>query len=84
MQFASGNYFRTLGVRAAIGRTIEPNDDGPQTWAPVAMIGHRFWQRVFGADPAVTSRTIRLNGRVFAIVGVIPEHFSGLDPASDR
>ncbi len=48
VQFASGNYFRTLGVRAAIGRTIEPHDDGPETWAPVAMIGHRFWQRVFG------------------------------------
>lgn len=82
VQFVSGNYFRTLGVGAAIGRTIQPEDDGPETWAPVAMVGHRFWQRVFGADPAVTSRTIKLNGRVFAIVGVVPESFSGLDPAT--
>jgi predicted permease len=82
VQFASGNYFRMLGVRAAIGRTIEPDDDGPETWAPVAIIGHRFWQRVFGGDPTVTSKTITLNGRVFAIVGVIPATFSGLDPAS--
>ena len=58
VQFVSGNYFRSLGVRAAVGRTIEPHDDGPEPWAPVAMIGPCFWERVFGGDPGVTSRTI--------------------------
>lgn len=82
VQFVSGNYFRTLGVRAAIGRTIQPEDDGPETWSPVAMVGYRFWERIFGADPKVTTRTMRLNGRTFAIVGVLPETFAGLDPAT--
>jgi predicted permease len=82
VQFVSGNYFRTLGVGAAIGRTIQPEDDGPETWAPVAMVGYDFWQRVFGGDPAVTRQTLRLNGRTFAIVGVMPQTFSGFDPST--
>ena len=81
VQFVSGNFFRALGVRAALGRTIEPGDQANPGWSPVAVISHRFWQRTFGASNAVTSRTLRLNGRTFAIVGVMPEGFFGLDPA---
>ena len=81
VQFVSGNYFRTLGVRAALGRTIEPQDQSITGWSPVVMVSHRFWQRTFGGATDVTSRTLRLNGRTFAIVGVMPEGFFGLDPA---
>jgi predicted permease len=81
VQFVSGNFFRTLGVRAALGRTIEPQDQAYPAWSPVAMISHRFWQRTFGGATDVTSRTLRLNGRTFAIIGVMPEGFFGLDPA---
>ena len=81
VQFVSGNFFRTLGVRAALGRTIEPQDHAYPAWSPVAMISHRFWRRTFGSAADVTSRTLRLNGRSFTIVGVMPEGFFGLDPA---
>ena len=81
VQFVSGNYFRTLGVRAALGRTIEPRDHTTVAWSPVAVISYRFWQRTFGGATDVTSRTLRLNGRPFAVIGVMPEGFFGLDPA---
>ena len=81
LQFVSGNYFRTLGVPAQLGRTIEPNDDLPDAAARVAMISDAFWARVFGRDPDVTRRTLRLNGQTFAIVGVMPRGFFGMDPA---
>jgi predicted permease len=81
VQFVSGNFFRTMGVRAAVGRTIEPHDHIHPAWSPVAMISHRFWQRTFGGAADVTSRTLRLNGRPFTIIGVMPEGFFGLDPA---
>lgn len=81
VQFVSGNFFRTLGVRAALGRTIEPDDHTAGGWSPVAMISHRFWLRTFGGASDVTTRSLRLNGRPFAIVGVMPEGFFGLDPA---
>lgn len=81
VQFVSGNYFRTLGVRAALGRTIQPEDHTNTGWSPVVMVSHRFWQRTFGGATDVTNRTLRLNGRTFAIVGVMPQGFFGLDPA---
>lgn len=81
VQFVSGNYFRTLGIPAVLGRTLQPDDHSTAAWSPVAMISHRFWARTFGGAQDVTSRTLRLNGREFAIVGVMPEGFFGLDPA---
>ncbi len=82
----SGNFFRTLGVDAMLGRTITPEDDrlgGP----PVAVISFGFWQSAFAGDPQVLSRTIARdqNGRTLpaalTIVGVLPQSFFGLDPS---
>lgn len=77
VQFVSGNYFQTLGVGASVGRTIQPDDDRPSAWSPVAMISYPFWNRTFALDPSVTRQTLRLNGRTFAIVGVMPQGFFG-------
>jgi predicted permease len=82
VQFVSGNYFRALGVRAAVGRTLQPEDEPATGWIPVAMISHHFWQRTFGGAPDVTARTIHLNGHAFSIVGVMPQGFFGMDAAS--
>ncbi len=81
VQFVSGNYFRMLGVRALLGRTLAPEDDLLGSVSTVAVVSHRFWQRVFGGDPEVLQQTINLNGTAFAIVGVMPEAFFGLDPS---
>ena len=81
VQFVSGNYFRALGVTAALGRTLQPEDDDPRNWSAVAMISDRFWKRTFGGDPNVTRQSIQLNGRTFTIVGVMPESFFGMDPS---
>src|SRR3954470_198352 len=80
VHFVSGNYFDVLGVRPAIGRTFTADDDVPATAA--AMISYPFWQRAFGGDPQVTRRSIDLNGRSFAIVGVTPPGFFGVDAST--
>ena len=55
-EVVTGNYFQLLGVRAAIGRTILPEDD--RAGAPrVMMIAHRVWMRDFGGDPGVIGQT---------------------------
>jgi predicted permease len=82
IHFVSGNYFDTLGVRAAVGRTLVASDDPLGVLPAVAMISHPFWTRAYGRDPQVTERTLLLNGRSFAIVGVMPEGFFGLDPST--
>ncbi|HEV3060496.1 MAG TPA: ABC transporter permease [Vicinamibacterales bacterium] len=80
VHFVSGNYFDTLGARAAIGRTLTPDDDTPATTA--AVLSDPFWRRSFGARTDVLQNTIDLNGKAFAIVGVMPRGFFGVDPST--
>jgi len=75
--FVTGNYFQTLGVRAALGRLITPDDDHTPGAHPVAVISHGLWQRRFGGSPAVISQQILLNGRSFTVIGVTPAEFGG-------
>jgi predicted permease len=77
---ASGDFYTTLGVPAAIGRTFDANDDriGGGTSGLVAVISHAAWQRRFGGNPAAIGRTIRIQGQPFTIVGVAPRGFFGV------
>src|SRR5262245_2100946 len=58
LQIVTGNYFSVLGIPAFQGRTLVPDDDKLQ----VAVLSHRFWQRVFGADPSVIGKTLTIRG----------------------
>src|SRR5688500_11520685 len=78
-EVVTGNYFTLLGVPAAIGRTLLPEDDRPG--APrVAVISHALWQREYGRDPAALGRTLLIHGQAYTIVGVAPPAFIGLVP----
>ena len=71
---ASGAFFTTLGVNAAFGRTLLPEDDEPGAEA-VAVLGEGLWRRAFGGAPDVLGRTLALDGRQHTIVGVMPSAF---------
>ena len=75
-RFVSGNYFRVLGVRAAVGGTLDPSDDDPAA-APRITISHAYWTRRFGRDPEIVGRTIHVDGVPAVITGVTPEGFTG-------
>jgi len=82
-EMVSGDFFETLGIGAAWGRTFAPADD--KTGAPpVAVLSYGYWQTTFGGDPAVVGRTIWLNNSPVTIVGVAAKDFPGLDPAQVR
>ncbi len=78
-EVVTGNYFQLLGVNAAIGRTLLPDDDRKGA-ARAVVISHSLWRRDFGADPGVTSRTMLIHGQPYTIVGVAPERFTGMVP----
>jgi putative ABC transport system permease protein len=80
---ASGDFFRTLGVRAILGRTFTPGDDR-RSCAASAVLGYDFWQSRYGGDGKVIGRTITLDGHPFTIVGVIQPGFYGVDVGSNR
>src|SRR5258708_1346678 len=81
-QIASGDFFHTLGVKAAVGRVFEPSDDSPSA-PPVALSTFGYWQSAFGGSRDVIGRTIDLNNVAFTIIGVAEQRFTGITPGSD-
>jgi macrolide transport system ATP-binding/permease protein len=77
--YISGNFFQTLGVEPALGRGFRADEDRAEGRDPVVVLGHDFWVSQFGASPSVLGSHIRLNGVEFTVVGVAPEHFTGID-----
>ena len=77
-ELVSGNYFQTLGIGAALGRTLAPSDEGAPDSNPVAVLSHACWSSHFGADPAILNQTVALNGHPFVVVGVAEAKFHGL------
>jgi len=74
----SGNFFPVLGVGAAVGRVLDPEDDRVPGASPVAVLSYGYWQSRFGGDPGVVGRKISLNAYPFTVVGVAAKGFSGL------
>jgi predicted permease len=78
--YVSDEFYSELGQRPILGRLIEPADANLS--APishVAVISYGFWQRRFGADPAVLSKQILVEGQPFTIIGVTQKGFAGLN-----
>ncbi len=75
---ATASFFPTLGVRPAVGRFFGPEDD---TFGsdPVAVLGHSYWQRRYGGDPAVIGETVDAGDETYAVIGVAPPGFTGVD-----
>jgi putative ABC transport system permease protein len=71
---ATPEFFRLLGVPAAMGRVFDVRDGTPG--APkVVVISHAMWREYFASDPAIIGRGLRLNGNDHAVVGVLPDTF---------
>ena len=69
--FVSANLFSVIGQRPLEGRGFSDADDRPGAF-PVAIIGHGLWQNHYGGDPGVVGRTVRANGVVATVIGVMP------------
>jgi len=78
-EIVSGNYFLTLGVPMALGRSFTPEEDGALDAHPVAVIGYGLWMRKFGGDRGIIGRGLELNGLRYTVIGVAPRGFQGLD-----
>ena len=72
--WVSAGVFTMTGHQPLLGRAFTSDDDRPGA-APVVMLGHSVWARRYGSDPAIVGRTVRVNGVVSTVVGVMPEGF---------
>jgi predicted permease len=73
--------FTVLQQPAAFGRVLL-EEDAKEGAAPVVVLSHSMWQRLYGADRTVIGRDLVLSGRNYQIVGVMPEGFAF--PDTDR
>ena len=68
----SDNLFSTLRIQPELGRSFRP-DETVLGNHRVLMISHRYWQTRFAGDAEIIGRTVRLDGEVHEIVGVLPD-----------
>ncbi len=76
VEYATGNYFSTLGIDAFAGRVFTVADDQPSA-PPVAVMSHHTWQATYGSDPSIVGGTMDIEGHPFTIVGIGPPGFFG-------
>src|SRR5438045_104111 len=79
--WTSGRFFDALGVQAILGRTFGEADDarggGPD--GPVTVISYGFWQSRFSGAADVIGRTLTVERVPYAIIGVTPPDFFGVE-----
>jgi putative ABC transport system permease protein len=80
-QYVSGQFFDTLGLRAALGRILTPADD-TRGCPATAVLSNGFWQREYLARTDVIGDTIVLDDHPFEIAGVLEPGFNGVNVGS--
>ena len=70
----SPNYFTMLGVQPEIGRVFTMKDDVPG-FINAVVLSDGFWHRAYGGDPKAIGKSLRLDGDLYEIIGVMPPGF---------
>jgi len=73
----SANFFSVLGVNTIRGRVFLQRDAAEIAARPQVLISENYWRRRFGGDPAILTKSVKLNGVSFSIIGVTPRDFMG-------
>jgi putative ABC transport system permease protein len=68
------NYFALLRVQPQLGRTFDPQYNSPG-FIPEVVISDGLWKRVFGGDPHILDKSVRMDTDLYRIVGVMPPGF---------
>jgi predicted permease len=82
VEYVSGTYFSTLGVRASHGRLFAADDDRPSA-PPVAVLSDDAWQALYGGDESTVGAKVVVDGHPLTLVGVAAPGFFGETVRSD-
>src|SRR5918993_1098602 len=69
--FATANYFPEFGITPTLGRVLTTDDERADA-EPAALVGESFWQRRLGGEASVIGKSIRVNGKLLRVIGVMP------------
>ncbi|HYV96307.1 MAG TPA: ABC transporter permease, partial [Gemmatimonadaceae bacterium] len=70
----TASFFPTMQVFPALGRAFGEDAEGPSP-ANVVVISHAVWQSGFAGDSAVIGKTMRIDGALCTVIGVMPAGF---------
>jgi putative ABC transport system permease protein len=70
----TADYFRTLGVEPALGRSFTATED-VVGGANVVILSHALWREYFHGDPGVLQQTVNIGGTPHEVAGVMPADF---------
>jgi putative ABC transport system permease protein len=70
----SASFLRTLGVSPAAGRDFTADDDHPGN-DRVVIVTDRYWRAQLSSSASAIGQTLRLNGQLHEVIGVLPPKF---------
>ena len=76
-EMVNADYFPLLGIRPVVGRLIGAEDDVSAGAHPVVALSYDYWDRYFNRDPHVVGQPMRLGGRNYTVIGVVPKSYQG-------
>jgi len=71
---ATENFFRVFTVQPLLGRTFLPGEE-QEGKNDIAVLGYDAWQSYFGGDPGILNKAVKLDGRAYTVIGVMPAGF---------
>jgi len=72
--FTTDSFFDVFGVRPLLGRTFASGEDQPGK-NDVAVLSYELWEQAFGKQNSAIGQTIKLDGRPYTVIGVMPAGF---------
>jgi predicted permease len=82
-QQVTPGFFPTLGVNPLLGRTFTEEEDAVGNTAHVMVLSFDYWQRRFNGSNEVLGKTLRLDGEITTIIGVMPRRFGFFSEKTD-
>ncbi|PYT51417.1 MAG: ABC transporter permease [Acidobacteria bacterium] len=70
----TSDFFSVLGIQPVLGRAFLPEEGKPGVSLSV-IVSHRFWEQFLHADPAAVGSSIKLDGKSYTVIGVLPLDF---------
>jgi predicted permease len=78
LQLVSGSFFRAVGITAAGGRVLAPDDNRVINGHPIAVLRYGFARQHFANAQSAIGRTVAINGVSLTVIGVAQPGFDGV------
>ena len=73
------SFFPLIGIMPEYGRAFTP-DEGEVGREQKVILSDSLWKSLYGADRSAIGRELRMGGRPYVIVGIMPAGFTFTDP----